>query len=72
MMTRRHLIHGKLIERQGSVFIFQCPAGHKSRRDYSKGPKHKRMSPALFSRFERYWKDGISYECRACRRAVTQ
>ena len=60
-------VRGKLVKRVGTVCTFECPQGHRSRRDYSKGPVHQQIgSETGMLLMERLWRDGISYQCKKC------
>lgn len=59
---------GKAIKLDGTVVTFLCPNGHESKKDYSKGKRHKRISEKGLQLLINNWKDGISFECRKCKK----
>ena len=60
-------VRGKLVKRVGTQCTFECPQGHRSTRDYSKGPVHQQIgSETGMLLMERLWRDGISYQCKKC------
>lgn len=67
MKRRGRRVRGKLVKRDGTKCTFECPNGHKSTRDYSKGPVYKRITgEASMAMMEHWWRQGISYECPKC------
>lgn len=63
---RGRMVRGKLVELSGTVAVFECPARHRSTKDYSRGTVAKRIGADGLRLLSRYWRDGISYECKRC------
>lgn len=48
-----------LVSLVGTVATFECKAGHKMRKDYSKGPVSKRVTEPWLLKMAAYWGLGL-------------
>ena len=48
-----------LVKLEGTVATFECKAGHRITKDFSKGRPHQRMSIAALQKFAAYWGLGL-------------
>jgi len=66
-MKRHGMARGRLAAIAGTVCLFECPKGHTTRRDYSKGKVSQRVSERGLEILRRGWeRDGVTFRCRHC------
>lgn len=56
-----------------TTLVFHYPCGHTSRKDYSKGPKAKRLGPAGIKMLASWWSKengGVNDSCPKCAKAA--
>lgn len=66
-------VKGKLVSQKGTVCVFECPSGHKSIKDFGKGPVPRRVPEEGLKILSKHWaKDGVYYPCKACWKAIKE
>lgn len=58
----------RLVSVTGTAAIFECRAGHRMRKDFSKGPVSKRMSAAAVAFLAKCWNgsNDVAGWCQKC------
>ena len=50
----------------GTKVVFVCPNGHRTMKDYSKGPIPKRVGEHGVQLLAKYWNDRVTNVCNKC------